>query len=220
MQDNEFAKRVIKEIESTEKEYKTYNRMLGMLTLASQELPHPWFFTANRIAKSVHAPSLPMNKILYVILLTPVVIADLSCSSALLNAGYKISRSHCSPGAVKTDAPRSFIYDIMREEAKENPVRMDKIAEGSPARKILAKPITHTIDFTPHPDASLERQGKETFYQVNPLPNWGPAPRAKSLGEKRKAEVDAENGEGDAVVGGEGVKRIKVVVEEEEMMNA
>ncbi|OXM81975.1 N2,N2-dimethylguanosine tRNA methyltransferase [Cryptococcus neoformans Bt63] len=204
LQDNEFAKRVIKEIESTEKEYKTYNRMLGMLTLASQELPDPWFFTANRIAKSVHASSLPMNKIL----------------SALLNAGYKISRSHCSPGAVKTDAPRSFIYDIMREEAKENPVRMDKIAEGSPARKILAKPVTHTIDFTPHPDASLERQGKETFYQVNPLPNWGPAPRAKSLGEKRKAEVDAENDEADAVIGGEGVKRTKVVVEEEEMMNA
>lgn len=107
----------------------------------------------------------------------------------------------------------------MREEAKENPVRMDKIAEGSPARKILAKPMTYTIDFTPHPDASLERQGKETFYQVNPLPNWGPAPRAKSLGEKRKADVDAENDEADAI-GGEAVKRTKVVVEEEEMMNA
>ncbi|WVQ99259.1 N2,N2-dimethylguanosine tRNA methyltransferase [Kwoniella sp. CBS 9459] len=165
LQDPAFAKRVIADVTAQEKEYKTYSRMLGMLTLAAQELPDPFFFTANRVAKSVHAPSMPMNKVL----------------SALLNAGYKVSRSHALAGAVKTDAPRSFIYDILREDIKTNPVRMDKIPEGSPARVLLAKPMTHTIDFTPHPDVALERTGKETFYQLNPLPNWGPAPRAKSI---------------------------------------
>ncbi|WWD17458.1 N2,N2-dimethylguanosine tRNA methyltransferase [Kwoniella shandongensis] len=203
LQDSEFAKRVIKDISSQEKEYKTYNRMLGMLTIASQELPDPWFFTANRIAKSLHSSSLPMSKIL----------------SALLNAGYKISRSHCVAGAVKTDAPRSFIYDIMREEIKTNPIRMDKITEGSPSRNIINKPMTHKIDFTPHPDASLERSGKETFYQVNPLPNWGPAPRAKSIqvGQeaKRKAGeiVDELEEEEDA-------ETKKARLDEEAAMNA
>ncbi|WWC70346.1 N2,N2-dimethylguanosine tRNA methyltransferase [Kwoniella pini CBS 10737] len=165
IQDSTFAKRVMNEISAQEKEYKTFPRMLGMLSLAAQELPEPFFFTANRIAKSVHMPSLPLNKIL----------------SALLNAGYKVSRSHAQAGAIKTNAPRSFLYDIHREEAKTNPIRIDKIAEGSPARVLIAKPMTHTIDFTPHSDALLERTGKETFYQINPLPNWGPAPRAKSI---------------------------------------
>lgn len=60
--------------------------------------------------------------------------------SALLHAGYKISRSHAGAGSIKTDAPRSFLFDIVREHLKENPVRMDKIAERSPARELLAKP--------------------------------------------------------------------------------
>ena len=46
-------------------------------------------------------------------------------SSALLNAGYKVSRSHACAGSVKTDAPRSFIFDIMREYIKQNPVKME-----------------------------------------------------------------------------------------------
>ncbi|OCF36687.1 N2,N2-dimethylguanosine tRNA methyltransferase [Kwoniella heveanensis BCC8398] len=234
LQDPAFAKRVIADVTAQEKEYKTCSRMLGMLTLAAQELPDPFFFTANRVAKSVHAPSMPMNKVL----------------SALLNAGYKVSRSHALAGAVKTNAPRSFIYDILREDIKTNPVRLDKIPEGSPARVLLAKPMTHTIDFTPHPDVALERTGKETFYQLNPLPNWGPAPRAKSIqvtittttpeGKRKieEVEVDAdgvvENADGeltlkDGVAHAEGekvevVKRVKrdpeqVGGEEEEGMN-
>ncbi|WRT66207.1 N2,N2-dimethylguanosine tRNA methyltransferase [Kwoniella shivajii] len=187
IQDPIFAKRVMNDISSQEKEYKTYSRMLGMLSLAAQELPDPFFFTANRIGKSVHMSSIPLTKIL----------------SALLNGGYKISRSHAQAGAIKTNAPRSFIYDIMREQAKVTPIRIDKISEGSPARKLISKPMTHTIDFTPHPDASLERTGKETFYQINPLPNWGPAPKAKSIqvtvtdneGKRKVQEIEVAEGE-------------------------
>ena len=58
--------------------------------------------------------------------------------SALLNAGYKVSRSHASSGSLKTDAPRSFLFDIVREYAKTNPVRLDKIAENSPAKVLNA----------------------------------------------------------------------------------
>jgi tRNA (guanine26-N2/guanine27-N2)-dimethyltransferase len=34
------------------------------------------------------------------------------------------------------------MYDIVREHVKTNPVRMDKIAENSPARRALLKPMT------------------------------------------------------------------------------
>lgn len=36
------------------------------------------------------------------------------CSSALLNAGYKVSGSHACAGSIKTNAPNSFIWDMMR----------------------------------------------------------------------------------------------------------
>lgn len=35
--------------------------------------------------------------------------------SALMNQGYRVSSSHTNPQAVKTDAPHSAIWDIMRE---------------------------------------------------------------------------------------------------------
>jgi tRNA (guanine26-N2/guanine27-N2)-dimethyltransferase len=62
--------------------------------------------------------------------------------SALLNGGYKVSRSHAASGSIKTNAPRSFVYDIVREHIKTTPVRMDKVSETSPVRPFLAKPMT------------------------------------------------------------------------------
>ena len=40
----------------------------------------------------------------------------------------------------------------------------------------------HAIDLTPHPDANkLDKGDKVVYYQTNPLPNWGPAARAKTV---------------------------------------
>lgn len=143
-----------------------------------------------------------------------------ACSSALLNAKYRVSRSHAIPGSIKTDAPRSFLYDLVREHVKTNPVRMDKLAPGAPARVLLAKPMQHTIDFTTHPSASkFEREGKAVFYQINPEVNWGPASRAKSF------QVDGSNSKGEKRKGGDteevagGTKKPKAEVDEEGGMN-
>lgn len=35
-------------------------------------------------------------------------------SSGILNAGYKVSTSHCGPQTVKTDAPSHIVWDVMR----------------------------------------------------------------------------------------------------------
>ena len=63
----------------------------------------------------------------------------LIASSALLNAGYKVSRSHTISGSLKSDAPRSFLLDMIRCWVETHPVRMDNIPEGSPSRNLLAK---------------------------------------------------------------------------------
>lgn len=60
-------------------------------------------------------------------------------SSALLHAGHKVSRSHACPGSLKTTAPQKDIHDVMRGWIQKNPVKMENISEGSPARKLLAK---------------------------------------------------------------------------------
>lgn len=167
--------------------------------------------------------------------LTPThnwAITDTVPSSALLNGGYKVSRSHATGGSIKTNAPRSFVMDIVREGAKLSPVRMDKVAENSPVRPLLAKPQTHTIDLKYNEEAKqYARDPKTVYYQVNPLPNWGPAPRARvvkvdengaEVPNKRKSEADDEverNGASDA-------KRTKVEEtaaaddDEEAVMNA
>lgn len=205
IQDREFIARLIGEIEADKEHYGTYPRMHGMLTLAGEELDAPFYFSANKVHGFAHSSAMPTKNYI----------------SALLNAGYKVSRSHALSGSVKTDAPRSFVYDIIREHVKEHPVRLDKISEMSPTHKLLAKPMSHTVDFTPHPDAKKfekDKDSKAVFYQVNPLPNWGPGSRAKSVkaakeegdkGEKRKSE-DAPEGE---------AKRAKVDEDEEAAMN-
>ena len=57
-----------------------------------------------------------------------------------MNAGYQVSRSHALAGSIKTDAPRSVIHDVYRAWIAKNPVKLENIKEGSPARVLIAKP--------------------------------------------------------------------------------
>lgn len=63
---------------------------------------------------------------------------------------------------------------------------MEKIAEGSPARVLLAKEPRAEANFEHHPQ-SVSRSSKVKIirYQQNPTPNWGPGTKATS-GQKRK----------------------------------
>lgn len=98
-------------------------------------------------------------------------------SSALLNGGYTASRSHAVAGSIKTDAPRSFVHDVIREWIKEHPVKMANVKDGSPAKMLLAKEMRHEVSLKHHPDAGrrLLDDVKVVRYQMNPQANWGPA---------------------------------------------
>jgi len=55
----------------------------------------------------------------------------------------------------------------------------------------------HTVDFTAHADISkFEKGEKVVFYQVNPLPNWGPAARAITIKKDTKATGSVQLDEG------------------------
>ncbi|TXT03826.1 hypothetical protein VHUM_04347 [Vanrija humicola] len=205
IQDPTFVSRVLKSIEADKDHYGTYPRMNGMLTMAHDELPDAFYFTSNKIHGFAHTSAGPTKQVV----------------SALLNAGYKVSRSHAAPGSVKTDAPRAFVCDIVREHVKTHPVRMDKISEKSPARAFVSKAMTHEVDLTIHPEAkNYDKQDKVVYYQLNPLPNWGPGSRARSVRNDQPQQQGKRKAEEAAAEGAE--KKAKVVEEDDEeaMMNA
>lgn len=130
-----------------------------------------------------------------------------SYSSALLNAGHKISRSHACAGSLKTTATYTDIHDIFRSWVKTHPVRMDKVAENSPTRVLLGKEarcvtlcyrancfvltIRRTqANFKRHPESvTASSKVKLVRYQQNPAPNWGPGAKPAA---KRKREQEGD----------------------------
>ncbi|KAL5109682.1 tRNA guanine 26 N 2 dimethyltransferase [Taenia crassiceps] len=76
----------------------TLNRLIGMLSVVTEELPDcPLYFQSDRLCAALRTP---VPKIALI-------------RSALLNAGYRVSFSHAALSSIKTDAPMSFIWDIM-----------------------------------------------------------------------------------------------------------
>merc|ERR1711935_696403 len=111
--------------------------------------------------------------------------------SAFLNAGYRVSLSHAHKGAVKTDAPPEFIWDMIRayrETIRENPPNSQNWTDVAKAILEREQPFSTNpipIDFTENENAEPpSRKLKLLRFQQNP-PNWGPKSKAtKFCGEK------------------------------------
>ncbi|CAH8295148.1 unnamed protein product [Schistosoma turkestanicum] len=79
--------------------YGTFKRIIGMTTVAYEELPDvPLYYIADQIA-SAFGCTIPKQPDLY---------------SCLLNANYRVSCSHADKNSFKTDAPHSFVLDCFR----------------------------------------------------------------------------------------------------------
>ncbi|KAN0076846.1 tRNA methyltransferase [Tylopilus felleus] len=168
----EFVAKVVEHVDRNTKNYGTSSRMKGMLTVAQEELDVPFYFTPGKVAGTFHCSTPALGDV----------------ASALLNAGYRVSRSHASPGSLKTTAPGDVIHDVFRAWVQRHPVRTDRISETAPAARLLSKEIQTPIDFTKHPDSVTRDDVKIVRYQQNPLPNWGPGSRAG--GKRKRAPSD------------------------------
>ncbi|PIO73438.1 hypothetical protein TELCIR_04596 [Teladorsagia circumcincta] len=80
----------------------THNRLLGVLTNVSEELDVPLYYEHDQLFNVVKC----------------CVPKSVAVKSAILNAGYKVSGSHCNPRALKTDAPTHFLWDMCRYAGK------------------------------------------------------------------------------------------------------
>lgn len=153
-----FVQRMLDKIPSLDKNvYGTTERLEGMLTLALEEdlspqpspaatsaaqhattsdtkiiprLPPnvidgaPFFIIPNQIAKVIHCATPSENMI----------------RGAILSTGYRVTRSHCKPGSIKTNAPWSVLWEIMREFMRTKaPIKEGAVKKGTPGWNILSR---------------------------------------------------------------------------------
>ena len=107
--DVDFVKAVVDDINKAKDKYGTFTRMNGLLSVISEELPDcPLYYTTGSLCATMRCnqPSFTTLR------------------SAFLNAGYRVSVSHANQDAVKTNAPPSVVWDIMRSWVKKNPVKV------------------------------------------------------------------------------------------------
>ncbi|KAF8320025.1 N2,N2-dimethylguanosine tRNA methyltransferase [Clavulina sp. PMI_390] len=175
--DKPFVQEVLELVNTSPEAFGTHVRMQGMLTVASEELDVPFYFTPSKIANAFHSEAPPL----------------IETASALLNAGHQVSRSHALAGSLKTTATRAELNDLLRSWIKLHPVKMANIKPGSPSLKLLEKEPSVVSDFKKHPDALRSPHTKLVRYQTNPTANWGPASRAG----KRKPGQDKTEDQGD-----------------------
>lgn len=83
---------------------------------------HPFFFIPSALCKVIKAQAPPESMI----------------KGALRHAGYRVTRSHCKAGSIKTDAPWTVIWEVFREWVRQmSPVKEGAVSEGQPGWKIL-----------------------------------------------------------------------------------
>jgi len=149
-----FVERMLDLLPSLDaKTYKTLDRIEGMLETAREEMElfnetnllvkdaktepksqgyarlnettidhHPFYVIPSALARVIHcqAPS----------------IAQLR--GALRHAGFRAVRSHAKPGSIKTDAPWSAIWEIMREWVRQKaPLREGSLKEGMAGFRVM-----------------------------------------------------------------------------------
>jgi tRNA (guanine26-N2/guanine27-N2)-dimethyltransferase len=117
--------------------------------------PHPFYFTPGSLSKVIRS----------------IMPSDAQLKGALRHLGYRAVRSHAKPGSIKTDAPWSVLWDIMKEWTRQQNHESKSLSKTAPGWRILHK--------SP-PKSTEERQG-----------DW-----EEVLTEKEELKVEYEPGVG------------------------
>jgi tRNA (guanine26-N2/guanine27-N2)-dimethyltransferase len=191
LHDPAWVKGVLALVRARRARFAAFDRIQGLLTSVSEELPDaPLYFDLHSVCKTLRC-SAPRAEVM---------------RSALLNAGFRVSGTHCTPLGFKTDAPWTAIWDIMRCWVAQHPVKPP--AEGSAAAGILGRAPELKADFSRAPAAvQYKGKGKVARFLPNPEANWGPKPKHGRTKAPRGEEQQQGKGaaaEGGAQAAGEG----------------
>ncbi|KAK3114816.1 RNA methyltransferase tRNA(m5U54)methyltransferase [Teratosphaeriaceae sp. CCFEE 6253] len=219
-----FVEKLLRDVEAADKSiYHTTTRLEGMLDTALNELEvipetsaalreasatelipktppeavdlHPFFFIPSALAKVIHC----------------IAPSEVAIKGALRHAGYRATRSHCKPGSIKTDAPWSAIWEIMREWVRQKqPTKEGSLKESNAGWKIMQAARKPEDEGNGGAEAAngettaemsnglandkrikvvfdevlgRDKTGKKIVrYAPNPRGNWGPMTKAKGSG--------------------------------------
>lgn len=136
-------------------------RMVGILKSIAAELPNaPLYYSLAALSSVIKARQPSTNVFL----------------SGLVNLGYNVSQSHVKPDFVKTDAPASAVWDVLRSWERTTPVA--PVHRDNPthaAYTILRKPVAKEVSFEMSDAVRSRIKGN---WLGNPGENWGPKSRA------------------------------------------
>ncbi|KAJ1333433.1 tRNA (guanine26-N2/guanine27-N2)-dimethyltransferase [Microdochium nivale] len=195
-----FIKKILDDLPQASTEiYGTTARIESMLSLALEELAlpvpkdelpsskedvhatldhYPFYFHTSALAGIIHC----------------MCPDDESFKGALRGLGYEDTRSHCKAGSIKTNAPWSVIWHVMREWVRQkSPVKLSNIKQGTSAWNILK--LDQDNSGEPNGVGQDKAVGDKQVvfdkqlgrdrstkglvrYPANPRENWGPMARA------------------------------------------
>ncbi|KAK1752162.1 S-adenosyl-L-methionine-dependent methyltransferase [Echria macrotheca] len=208
-----FIKRVLAELDEAPADvYGTTERIRGMLQTAAEEImpeadragvtengdgekprreasrddelaavdPYPFYFHPATLAGMMRCTTPPENPL----------------KGALRGLGYRVTRSHCKPGSIKTDAPWAVVWHVMREWVRQKaPIKEENVKVGSTGYRLLglgdkdgskqqqqekaAGPEVVFDEALGRDNTTGKSKTKLVRYQMNPRENWGPMNRAK-----------------------------------------
>lgn len=184
LHDLEWVNGVLSLIKADNSRFAASQRLIGLLTSCAEEIhDSPLYLALHDVCRTLKCSS-PRAEIF---------------KSALLNAGYRVSGTHCNPLGIKTDAPWSVIWDIMRCWIQDHPVKPNP---GSYAEKILSKEPELKANFSRAVQAMRrDKKGKNKVarFPPNPEANWGPKPKHSKVNRPaNEVEMEARNDENDA----------------------
>ncbi|XP_055837196.1 tRNA (guanine(26)-N(2))-dimethyltransferase [Episyrphus balteatus] len=164
--DKSFVRDLLDEIQKEPlSELGTNRRLVGMLSVIEEELDDvPLYYSLDKLCCVVKLEIMPILKF----------------RSALLHAGYKVSFSHACKSSIKTNAPPSVVWDILRCWNATNPVKKERMLDGTPVKEILGIPPKIQYELNDiHPDANPDsRKNALSRFPGNPTAHWGPGTRA------------------------------------------
>jgi tRNA (guanine26-N2/guanine27-N2)-dimethyltransferase len=144
-----FIERMLKDVSQADQQvYATTDRIEGMLDTALDEIYVSKYVAEKGAAHEDLIPRIIPEQVdecpFFVIpsALSKVIHAqapsEAAFKGALRHAGYRATRSHCKPGSIKTEAPWTAIWEIMREWVRQkSPIKEGKVKENMPGWKIL-----------------------------------------------------------------------------------
>lgn len=109
--------------ESKSQEQTDYPAIIPRMNPALHE-PYPFYFSLSALAKVIHCSTVGQDEF----------------RGALRSVGYRSTRSHAKPNSIRTDAPWSVVWEIMREWVRQHsPVKETSLKPGTAGAAIMAK---------------------------------------------------------------------------------